>query len=48
MLNKDNDSKRTRLSELKQNVADLKPKKKDIEELIASRSTIEEEVAKKE
>ena len=48
MLNKDTDSKRTDLSELKQGVADLQAEKKDIEELIASRSTIEGEVAKKE
>lgn len=48
MLNKDTDSKRTDLSELKQDVADLQSEKKDIEELIVNRSTIEEEVAKKE
>lgn len=48
MLNKDTASKRTDLSELKQGVADLQAEKKDIEELIASRSTIEGEVAKKE
>lgn len=48
MLNKDTASKRTDLSELKQGVADLQAEKKDVEELIASRSTIEGEVAKKE
>lgn len=46
MLNKDTDSKRIDLSELKQGVADLQSEKKDIEELIANRSTIEGEVTK--
>lgn len=46
MLNKDTDSNRIDLSELKQGVADLQSEKKDIEELIANRSIIEGEVTK--
>lgn len=46
MLDKDTDSKRIDLSELKQGVAGLQSEKKDIEELIANRSTIEGELTK--
>ena len=47
MLDKDTDSKRIDLSELKQGVADLQAEKKDIEELIASRSTINGSIVEK-